>query len=260
MRLFFTLSFLWLANILQAQVNDENAYLQSDYIELGINAYGSFITTAETPAGYVYAADGRGIIADTGMDGWDTGIPAYGGDYVLSDNPLEGFFFEHNGNMFANFGSTLNIAGTFDDYMSDEDTVRITWKGEVPDLSGFYIFQEVLLPKDALFALVRTTILNASFEFQYGIKYMRTVNASPDFATGGETQTVNEVISNFPGDPEAYAVAKGLTAESSKMGIVTRDPRAVVSYGVLDGSSLYSISDALAGIAPFTISGNATSD
>lgn len=260
MKRFFIFTALACTFSLQAQIVEDNAYLQSDFIEVGVNTYGNFITTSETPAGYVFSADGRGIIADADMDGWDTGLPAFSGDYVLSENPLEGFFFEHNGSTFANFGITDNILGSFDDYLSDEDTVRITWKGELPDLSGFNIFQEILLPKNELFALVRVTILNASFDFQYGIKYMRTINPSPEFATSGETLTLNEVIANFPLDPEAYVLAKGLVNESNLMGIVTRDPRAVVSYGALDGGSIYSVSDALSGNAPFNISGAATND
>lgn len=244
---------------IQAQESGGNAYLQSPYIEMGINSFGNCITTDETPAGYV-SAPALGIIADADKDGWDTGVPVFSGDYILSDAPLDGFIFEHNGNAFANFGIAQDIAGEFSDYASDADTVRITWEGQLDDASGFILFQEILIPKNELYALVRITILNASFDFQYGLKYLRAINPSPEFAYSGEVQTVNTITSNFPDDAAAVVSSAGLTAAGNYFGIVSGDPRAKVSYANLDPAGSYTIADALAGNAPFNVSGSNTSD
>ena len=64
-----------------------DAFLQGDYIEVGISGDGAFGSNDVAPAGYVQSGSQLGIIGDRDKDGWAT----YDGDYVLAGTFEEGW-------------------------------------------------------------------------------------------------------------------------------------------------------------------------
>jgi hypothetical protein len=113
-RLIFLLSALTVSAIgtrANAQIADCNAFLQGNYVEVGINWNGAFGSSADAPSGYhpksisagaLYNSPScdtisngdslrLGFVADPAMDGWTTGTPAYFGDYFLPGVPQEGW-------------------------------------------------------------------------------------------------------------------------------------------------------------------------
>ena len=70
----------------QAQIVGTNAFMQGDFVEIGVNQCGAYGSSGAAPAGYhpTMVSYALGFVADDDMDGWVGGtFPPYCGDYFL---------------------------------------------------------------------------------------------------------------------------------------------------------------------------------
>ena len=98
-----------------SQIVTGNTFLQSNYIEMGINGNGVYISNVAPPAGYQPAPLGiLGIIADSDKDGWGVGTPSYCGDYFAPGSPEEGWVVSANGvNYYNTYSGAAGVPNHF---------------------------------------------------------------------------------------------------------------------------------------------------
>jgi gliding motility-associated-like protein len=97
-RLFlFSVLFLFVAKISNAQIVGTNGFLQGTYLEIGMQGNGAYGATTGIPAGYHPHTGPLAEVYDYGHDGWTIGTPPYMGDYTYPGSPFEGWEIQYNG-------------------------------------------------------------------------------------------------------------------------------------------------------------------
>jgi uncharacterized repeat protein (TIGR01451 family) len=105
--------------IASGQLVGTSAYLQGNFVEVGICPNGSFGAIAP-PVGYhphcpaCFPSGGLSMVCDYGRDGWAVGSPASMGDYTLAGSPFEGWELQANGSRVQGYqsgGLTFSYSG-----------------------------------------------------------------------------------------------------------------------------------------------------
>lgn len=216
---------------LKAQIEDENAFLQGDYVEVGISDCGCFGSTVDAPWGYNDNSDGLGFVADADRDGWDSGTPNYCGDYFVPGTPEEGFAVQFDGNNYRNFSKCFpdDIPGSITHYEKSGETVSAAWEGE---RDGMEIYARTSFPLDATYFITEVVLTNVDKVTKKQVYYMRNLDPDNEQVETGSYVTENEVRFQQPGEDscKALATAKGQTY-GCYVGLGTRDSRARASVG-----------------------------
>mgnify|MGYP000138523103 CR=1 FL=1 len=217
-----------------AQIVSNNAFLQGNYVEVGVAPCGSFGSTVSAPAGYhARPAGALGFVADPAKDGWDIGSPNYVGDYFLPGSPEEGWGITANGINYNNNQTCFenDIPGSIIDYSNTGSDASATWEGAIGGLS---ITSRTNVPINAAFFVTKVTIVNTTDATINDVFYMRNVDPDQGVFTpeaGGGFTTNNSIIFQNPNSTDtALAAATSLQGDNF-LGLGSIDSRARVTHG-----------------------------
>ena len=248
-RTLYTLLLLLCPGLGIAQLLGGNAFLQGQYIRLGMAPNGAFGSTTGAPVGFLPAgADKRnfpacnqgrvGFVADPDKDGWDVGTPAFAGEYFLPGTPEEGWAVSMNGLDFNNNRSTefitqqqnyctdaTQIPGGFVDFQDLPTKQVAVWEGMV---NGLSIHKEITLPKNKLYFVTDVTFVNTTGSTMRDVYYMRNVDPDNEVVPTGSFKTVNRIEFQNPlAGSKALVSARG-EMYNTYLGLGTIDCRARV--------------------------------
>ena len=222
-----------------AQLVSGNAFLQGNYVEVGMAPCGSFGTTVNSPAGYhprtnIANNTAMGFVADADRDGWTTGTPGYVGDFFLPGVPEEGWGITMNGVNYNNNlrcgAATNQITGTITNYNVTANEVSATWTGT---LNGMTIEAKTYIPLTSTYFITEVTLSNTTAATLYNLYYMRNVDPDQGSSTpgGGGASTLNTIVFQNPNIANK-ALASAVTLQGNYyLGLGTADSRARVAHG-----------------------------
>ena len=236
---------LWLPPKATAQISGAEAFLQGNFVEVGINQCGVYggnsgplTALGPGPVGpwHPNVASGLGFVADAGQDGWAVGTPTYCGDYFVPGSPEESWAIQvGTGTVYRNASlncGTSDIPGGITSYLDLGTSRRVTWDGTL--IAGgldLDIKQETVLPVDGVYFVTNVTICNNGVAPITDLYYGRSVDPDNEQPLpGGSFSTTNSVVSQPPADCEALATATGLTY-GCFLGLGARDSSARAAIG-----------------------------
>jgi uncharacterized protein YjdB len=228
-----------------------NAFLQGNYVEVGINGNGAFGSSVAAPSGYhpkggsavtnpCNSSSGPsgtdlGFVADPAKDGWTVGgtpagFPNYIGDYFLPGSPFEGWSLEINGTEYQNWnanGALDAVVGSFTNYTNTGTHKSATWQGQV---AGLAVQQVTALDTGDLYFTINVTLTNTTGSTISNVYYGRYVDPDNEVPEGGSYTTKQHIDYQLPNtDNNVLVSATGLTY-GSYLGLGTRDCRALCEY------------------------------
>jgi len=241
---------------IRAVIDDGNAYLQGDYVEVGINHCGGWGTFGKAPVEY-HARSGVGVagggnnmlnlgfIADPEKNGWTVGSPnLYNGDYFLPANPFVGWGISIAGTNYGSdrTGSTTSLCDQLPSGgtpMTGINTVTdvngtkasATWQGNA---SGILLKKTTTVKQDKVYFTVQIKLYNTTAVTISNIYYGEYVNPDPDYFYDGHTTNVNNkntIIFQNPADGKALIQAIGIPGLQSYIGLGSKDCRSKVLRG-----------------------------
>lgn len=231
----------------QAQIIGNDAFLKSDYLELGLGEDGAFGTSANPPAGYHPRANniGLGFVADPDEDGWDIGLPDFCGDFFIPGSPVENMTLsigdvDYTNNLKNGF---FEIPGSLSNYVNSTSVVSVDWNGNV---GGINVFQKVELPLDNNYILITCTLTNTSDADIMDIYFSRNVDPDNEQPLTGNFSTTNTIISNPDGTTDQAIVEAVGTTYGCSVALGAINPNAKAVFGGFDNTSandLYNSSD-----------------
>ncbi len=237
-----------------AQIISGNAFLQSNYLELGIGPCGSFGTTVDAPSGYhprnsstLATPSKLGFVADIGKDGWAVGNPNFIGDYFLPGIPEEGWGISVNGVNYNNnlLCSTNDIPGSLTSYTSNSNEVKAVWQGSI---AGLDITATTSIPAGSLYFITSVTITNTTSATLNNVYYMRNVDADQGVWTpgGGSTfNTTNSIVFQNPNACNTALVTSVTNLGGYYLGLGAVDARARVTHGGFTNRSAHNVWNAI---------------
>ncbi len=241
---------------IRAVIDDENAYLQGDYVEVGINRCGSWGTFGKAPVEY-HTRSGinitnpgndmlnLGFIADPEKNGWTVGSPnLYNGDYFLPQSPFVGWGITIGA---TNYGtdrtnSTINLCDNLPgggipmsgaNIATDVNGTKAsaTWSG----IGSGILFKKITTVKqDKVYFTVQIKLYNTTASNISNIYYGEYVNPDPDFFYNGgitSVQNNNNIIFQNPTDGKCLIQANGIPGLQSYIGLGSKDCRSKVFRG-----------------------------
>lgn len=212
------------------------AFLQGNYIEIGVSACGSYGTNS-APAGYHDNTNnglGLGFVADGAKDGWTTGTPAYCGDYFLPGNPEEGWTVEIGGTNYSNSNggtttcSSIGFPGSITSYSNTGGILSAIWAGAG---NGLSIEKCIYFPQDSLYFVTKVSMINTSGSTLSNVYYMRNLDPDNEIILSGSYYTKNSVIYQNPSSSNKALVTAVGNTYGCYIGLGTIDSRAQVTYG-----------------------------
>lgn len=242
-----------------AQIVGTNAYLQGDFVELGINGNGGYIANAEAPAGYHDLAgfSGFGLVADSDKDGWEIGSPGYCGDYFEPGSPEEGFAIRVGGINYYNTYYSSDAPGSFVSFSNPPSGPTTTWKGVIA-AAGLEVTQISAIPSGGSSVLTTVKLKNTTASTMFNVYYSRNADPDNDLDASGTFLTDNIIVQNHPADLWAMATATG-TAEGCYLAIASKQTNSKASYGGFSTDGMEP-NAAYNGMSPYSISGSTTGD
>lgn len=240
------------------QIVSSNAFLQGNYVEVGIGPCGTFGTSVSAPSGYHQRGgfgNRLGFVADPAQDGWTVGSPNYIGDYFLPGTPEEGFGMTINGISYNNnqLCGQSEIPGSIISYNSSANEVSAIWQGTI---AGLTITSRTYVPVNSLYFITEVSVTNTSASSVNNVYFMRNVDPDQEQPLTGNFTTSNAIVYQNPNAcNQALASGTGL-AYGSYLGLGSIDSRARVTLG---GFSNRSASDIWNGIG-LTTTGTHTGD
>ncbi len=240
-----------------AQLVGGNAYLQGQYVEIGMNQCGSWGTTNDAPAGY-HARTGQsvtttgnskknlGFVADPDKDGWTVGSPnKYNGDYFMSTVASDGWSISINGIQYNNHRRyTTNVAckdlsngntsmpGVITAVQSTGNTRTSKWVGAG---SGIQLTKTASLTVDKLYFIVNVSLKNTTSASIDSIYYAEYIDPEHDYfyqdsAGIGTYGSKNGIIYQNPTDGKSLVRAlAGVT--QNYLGLGSKDCRSKAFRG-----------------------------
>jgi gliding motility-associated-like protein len=228
------------SGISYAQLVAGSAYLQGQYLEVGVYVDAGF-GAPTAPTGYHNnSGTSLGEVYDWGHDGWTVGAPKYMGDYTQPGYPQEGWALQVNGTYntaYAPWGiagpGSLTTTGMT--YSNSGGRIIANWTGTAA-AGQMQIKQETRVDTMASWVTVTARMYNVGTTPLTGIYYMRTCD--PDntaYWPGGTTVTMNHIVyqndvdhrvmvSAFDSAPTSSPTP--FTYENSYLAICTKDCRA----------------------------------
>ncbi len=252
-----------LPTAVSAQIVGTNAFMQGDFVEIGVNQCGAYGSSGAAPAGYhpTMVSDALGFVADDDMDGWVGGtFPPYCGDYFLPGSPVEGWGVQIGASTWYNTNSNcapFAIPGSIASYDAVGDIITVVWEGNITS-EDVSITQTTTLIVDKRYFVTRINICNNDTETKNDIYYKRNVDPDNDQPWSGSFVTENVIISNPPADENALVTSEGLTY-GCFLGLGARTPNARVSWGNF-ATTTGTPSQVYAGTGGFSITGSSTGD
>lgn len=217
-----------------AQLVGTEAFLQGDYVEVGIATNGAFGTDGDAPSTYHPRGVGLklGFVADPDKDGWAVGTPNYIGDYFLPGSPQEGWDMQLNGvwaQAWRGAGGTSmtgGLTGSTTTYTVTGSVKEGLWEGT---LGALRIQAKTKLKKDKLYFTTTVKLVNTGTTTLYDFYYDRTVDPDQEVPTpgGGSFTTDNKIIYALPNAGNRTLVTGiGTSSIRAYLGLASRDCRA----------------------------------
>lgn len=234
-----------------------NAFLQAQFVEIGVAECGCFGTSVSQPAGFHGNMGSLGFVADADKDGWSTGSPAFNGDYFLPGSPEEGFGVEIAGSNYGNYGrcgtNQIPMTSVSIDYV--DETHYAIWEGQTPN--GLKIINTTFVHDTATYFMIQAEMINTTGSTMTDVYYMRNVDPDNEQPWSGNYTTENTIVYQPHTNPcnKALVTATGLSY-GMYLGLGAADSRARVTHG---GFSNRDASDIYNGIG-FNQSGTNTAD
>lgn len=251
----------------QAQLVDCNVFLQGNFMEIGINNNGAFGSTIAAPSGYhptttdtmhsdcggssFYVVPQMGFVVDPNEDGWTTGTPPYYGDYIMQENPREGWAIEDSTSDASAYsyyyhqhslGYSGPLSGGSTTYTSSGGILQGGWSGNFYGTTdSLTITQTTTVDVATLYLNVHVTFTNIASTGTGTFYYVRVLNPHTDEMTSGTPINLNKIEHQLP-NPDGLVVVSA-TGTQDTMGYValgTRDPRAkcfIIRDSTLPGPS-----------------------
>ncbi len=197
---------LFSAGAVNAQIVGANAFLQSQYLEIGMNANGSY-GVATSPLNYHSHITGAtftpgGSLAevyDYGHDGWSTGSPAFAGDFTYPGLPFEAWELQVGSARsqasplspgFSSGGGGIGLAGSIISYSSTAGDKVVRWSGTA--MGGQMLINKTTrLDTTASWIITTVKINNVGATPLANVYYTRTSDADIDASWGGSFGTSN---------------------------------------------------------------------
>ena len=205
----------------RSQAVDGEVFLRGDYIELGINAGGTFGTTGIAPTEFSNAGSKLSMRVDA--DTFSTGAAQITGDFFLPGTGVEGFSIGINNDAGtkSNGTSITNEITTTTTDTSSGTSLSVRTSGTV---SGSFSFTQIVsLDVSATFFKTTVVVKNISGSTLTDVRYLRNMDPDQDNETNSTFKTNNDVLANPSTDTIAAVSANGpnssqalvLMAESS---------------------------------------------
>ncbi len=240
-----------------------DVFLKGNYVEVGVNAIGSFGTTSNAPTGF-YPRPGNGtselgFVADPNKTGWTN----YYGDYFLPGSPEENFAVQWGAtasptvfcNDTAGSYSYPSITTTSTANTTLGSTESAVWAGTAKSGSSqLQLTQTVSFGANDLWFVMNVVLTNTGTTTLQNVEYSRNVDPDNEYTLTGNYNTDNYVVAQPPhagvttayptgNTDEALVVATGPEYTSDLLGLGTFDPRATVSVGGFSNQDPNSIID-----------------
>jgi hypothetical protein len=236
----FVIAFCFFVNPGQAQIVGANAFLQGQYLEIGMNDNGSY-GASTSPANYHSHLTGAtftpgGALAevyDYGHDGWTVGSPAFAGDFTYPGLPFEGWELQvgtarsqaaATAAGFTTGGGGIGLSGSIVGYSSVGGNKMVSWAGSA--LGG-----QLLIDKttrlDTLASWVITTVQlrNTGATPLSNVYYTRMSDADIDQTWGGGFSTSNWITYQNDTAHRVLTTTAGMTTPGY-MSLAATDSRA----------------------------------
>ena len=262
-----------------AQLVNGNAFLQGQYIEVGINQCGSWGTTNDAPAGY-HARSGvsgistttgnslqnLGFVADPDKDGWTVGSPnKYNGDYFMPYASYCGWGISFGTYNYGNdrdksnknncgslYGTgTTAFPGTMQSVTNSNGIMQALWQGTN---NGMQVQKIVSVKSSKLYFTVQIKLKNTSASAISNVYYGDYVNQDNDAyyqdLNSGNLNTKDTIVFQNPTDGKTLVKGIGSTTQSyialgskdcrSKVGRANTVPQGAVA-GWYNGTAASSV-------------------
>jgi hypothetical protein len=239
--------------IAHAQMDSCNVFMQGRYVELGMAPNGTFGSSVTEPAGYHgnFVAQGAiqfpcnysdggtvrlAFVADPAMDGWNTGSPAYYGDYILpgyllggsfyAGAPYEGWILTVEDSAWLNETNNQSSmgagtpAGTYLSYNTVAGKLVSTYTQTFDSVT---VKQVTSLDTAGLYLSMQITLTNISSTPRNNIYYTRIMAAHPDEVQSGDFDSKSTIVHNYPADPTRLVTSTGTTDTAAYVALGTAD-------------------------------------
>jgi hypothetical protein len=225
---------------LSAVVNN-NVFLQGTRVALGISELGSFGTSRNAPMGFEFSTSNPrklGFVFDNDTFGVGSGRI---GDYFLPGSAEERFSVGVNGNRFfsncpLHFSVNPIPRVSVEDF-STASLLKASWTGQN---SFVRVEQVVRFLVSGAVVKVEVTITNIQATGTLtDVRYLRNVDPDNEFEQTGQFATEQKILSNFDAIPGVAAVQGRGLAFNSLLILMSRDPRALATYGGFDQVNPY---------------------
>ncbi len=247
LRLFsFLVTLPLLAGSVRAQISAGQAFMQGQYVEVGINQCGVYGGQAAPlgalgpgPLGpwHPNVGAGLGFVADPDLDGWITGFPNRCGDYFVPGAPEESWAIQVGGpgtTVYKNASLTCSssmIPGAVSGYTDFGTRREVVWEGAVTGGGlNLGVRQTTIMPVDKLYFVTYVLIRNDGAATVNDIYYGRSVDPDNEQPTSGSFTTTNTVLEQPPVNDDALVGATGLDF-GCFLGLGARDPDARAAIG-----------------------------
>lgn len=231
-----------------------NGFLQTDFVEVGARANGTFGSDTVVPAGTWHTNDAGhpnklGFRADRGRDGWGVGIDD--GDFFITGAPLEVFGLVVDGTRYWNADWRTGITGSFVSSSTTADP-SITWDSSA-DSGGVALSQTYSIPTDgSLYLDIDVTLTNNNGS-SAEVYYVRSVDADNcRTRTEAVCDTDGDGVADNPGglswhsyrtwnkiesqrlDGDLVTMATASQTDGSVVGVMTTDTESVAYTAAVD--------------------------
>lgn len=257
-RISATLLLMLAAPLIFSQIVGTSAFLQGDYTEIAVGPNGAYLSSETPPAGYHFNTTGiSGLVSDAGMDGWETGDPAYCGDYFAPGSPVEGFAVQIDSNVYNNFFYVTDIPGSITSYVSAVPFIKATWQGSIMQ-EGIKVKQVTKIIRNSTYVVTTVVLTNTNDYDLHNVYYSRSTDPDNEEAINFDFTTNNLVLFQHPDNGFALVTATGLSY-GCYLGLGSMKAGSKVAYGGFDLTA-ESPKKAYVGSGPFHTEGSATSD
>lgn len=244
-----------------AQLIGGEVFMQGNFIQVGMNACGSFGTTGSPPAvgamgmPYYNNMSGLGFVADSDGNGWVdpvTGVDDFCGDYFLPGSPVEGFALEYTNPATGTVSTYINsdagapcqIPGSIVSYTPPTGPLGIqsaVWQGTV---DGIQVTQTISFAANDLYFNMTFEVCNLNTFPISNVHIGRNVDPDNDAAQYGDYTTTNTILSQSATD--GFSQVQAISASGCEVSLYSSAPNSTVSWGGFSTvtPSIYTYGDA----------------
>lgn len=191
---------LLLAGKANAQLSTPNAFVQGDYVEVGVSVTGAFGGCSPLTGYHPNVTGSLGFVSDPDKDGWlvsSPGSAAYMGDYFVPGSPYEGWDLQYNGTTYRyrncpSGGACPGSACANVSYTATPTEQTTVWQGTNGSLD---ITQRTVVRKDRVYFVMYVDIVNTGATTVNNVYYFRGLDPDNDQPwPGGGFPTDNRVV------------------------------------------------------------------